>query len=45
MSFSLISGRRETFAAAKVGGVRNYFVEQNMELTRESVAALKAMKL
>jgi sugar phosphate isomerase/epimerase len=34
----------KTFAAAKVGGVRNYFVEQNMELTRESVAALKAMK-
>src|SRR5258706_10765879 len=35
----------KTFAAAKVGGVRNYFVEQNMDLTRESVAALKAMKL
>ena len=35
----------ETFTAAKVGGVRNYFVEQNMELTRESVAALKAMKI
>jgi sugar phosphate isomerase/epimerase len=35
----------KTFAAAKVGGVRNYFVEQNMELTRESVAALKAMKV
>jgi sugar phosphate isomerase/epimerase len=34
----------KTFAAAKAGGVRNYFVEQNMELTRESVAALKAMK-
>jgi sugar phosphate isomerase/epimerase len=33
-----------TFAAARMGGVRNYFVEQNMELTRESVAALKAMK-
>jgi sugar phosphate isomerase/epimerase len=33
-----------TFAAAKVGGVRNYFVEQTMELTKESVAALKAMK-
>jgi sugar phosphate isomerase/epimerase len=33
----------KTFAAAKVGGVRNYYVEQNMELTRESVAALKAM--
>jgi sugar phosphate isomerase/epimerase len=35
----------KTFAAAKVGGVKNYFVEQNMELTKESVAALKAMKV
>jgi len=35
----------KTFAAAKVGGVRNYFVEQTMELTRESVAALKALKV
>jgi sugar phosphate isomerase/epimerase len=34
-----------TFTAAKIGGVRNYFVEQTMELTRESVAALKAMKV
>jgi sugar phosphate isomerase/epimerase len=34
----------KTFEAAKVGGVKNYFVEQNMELTKESVAALKAMK-
>ena len=34
----------KTFGAAKVAGVKNYFVEQNMELTRESVAALKAMK-
>jgi sugar phosphate isomerase/epimerase len=33
-----------TFAAAKMGGVKNYFVEQNMDLTKESVAALKAMK-
>ena len=33
----------KTFAAAKIGGVKNYFVEQTMELTRESVAALKAM--
>ena len=33
----------KTFAAAKVGGVKNYFVEQNMELTKASVAALKAM--
>lgn len=34
-----------TFQAAKVGGVKNYFVEQNMELTTASVAALKAMKV
>lgn len=33
-----------TFAAAKLGGVRNFFVEQNMEMTIESVKALKAMK-
>jgi sugar phosphate isomerase/epimerase len=35
----------KTFAAAKIGGVRNYFVEQSMELTKESVAALKAMRV
>jgi sugar phosphate isomerase/epimerase len=35
----------KTFTAAKVGGVKNYFVEQNMELTKESVAALKTMKV
>jgi sugar phosphate isomerase/epimerase len=35
----------KTFKAAKVGGVKNYFVEQNMELTKESVAALKAMNV
>ncbi len=34
-----------TFTAAKVGGVKNYFVEQSMELTKESVAALKAMRV
>ena len=34
----------KTFTAAKAGGVKNYFVEQNMELTKESVTALKAMK-
>jgi sugar phosphate isomerase/epimerase len=33
----------KTFKAAKIGGVKNYFVEQNMELTTASVAALKAM--
>ena len=33
----------KTFQAAKAAGVKNYFVEQNMEFTRASVAALKAM--
>src|SRR6202008_4079085 len=28
----------KTFTAAKTGGVKNYFVEQNMELTKASVA-------
>jgi sugar phosphate isomerase/epimerase len=32
------------FAAAKTGGVRNYFVEQNWELTVQSVAFLKTLK-
>jgi len=32
-----------TFKAAKAAGVKNYFVEQNMDLTKASVAALKAM--
>ncbi len=31
----------KTFAAAKTGGVKNYFVEQNWELTQQSVAYLK----
>jgi sugar phosphate isomerase/epimerase len=34
----------KTFQAAKIGGVKNYFVEQNMELTKESVAFLKTLK-
>ena len=34
----------KTFQAAKLGGVKNYFVEQNMELTTESVAFLKTFK-
>jgi sugar phosphate isomerase/epimerase len=33
-----------TFQSARRAGVRNYFVEQNMELTRESVAFLKTLK-
>jgi sugar phosphate isomerase/epimerase len=35
----------KTFTAARVGGVKNYFVEQNMELTKESVAFLKSLKV
>jgi sugar phosphate isomerase/epimerase len=34
---------KKTFAAAKTGGVRNYFVEQSMGMTRDSVAFLKAL--
>ena len=35
----------KTFQAAKVAGVKNYFVEQNMDLTKESVAFLKTLKV
>jgi sugar phosphate isomerase/epimerase len=35
----------KTFKAAKVGGVKNYFVEQNWDLTKESVAFLKSLKV
>ena len=34
-----------TFAAAKAAGVKNYFVEQNWELTRQSVAYLKTLEV
>jgi sugar phosphate isomerase/epimerase len=33
----------KTFTAAKTGGVKNYFVEQDMNMTKESVAFLKAL--
>jgi sugar phosphate isomerase/epimerase len=33
----------KTFTAAKVGGVKNYFVEQTWELTQPSVAYLKTL--
>ncbi len=33
----------KTFRAAKTGGVKNYFVEQNWELTQQSVAYLKTL--
>ena len=35
----------KTFQAAKIGGVKNYFVEQNMELTKETVAFLKTLQV
>jgi sugar phosphate isomerase/epimerase len=34
-----------TFAAAKTGGVKNCFVEQSWELTQQSVAALRTLKV
>jgi hypothetical protein len=34
-----------TFPAAKAVGVRICFVEQNLELTRQSGAALRAMNV
>jgi len=36
---------KRVFTAAKTGGVKNYFVEQNMEMTREGVAFLKTLKV
>jgi hypothetical protein len=33
------------FAAAKIGGVKNYFVEQSWELTVKSVAYLKTLNV
>jgi sugar phosphate isomerase/epimerase len=35
----------KTFTAAKVGGVKNYFVEQSWELTKQSVAYLNTLKV
>jgi sugar phosphate isomerase/epimerase len=35
----------KTFTAARTAGVKNYFVEQNWELTQRSVAYLKALKV
>ncbi len=35
----------KTFTAAKIGGVKNYFVEQNWELTQQSVAYLKSLQV
>jgi hypothetical protein len=33
------------FAAAETGGVKNYFIEQSWDLTVESVAYLKSLKV
>ncbi len=35
----------KTFTTARVGGVKNYFVEQTWELTQQSVAYLKTLKV
>jgi sugar phosphate isomerase/epimerase len=35
----------KTFNAAKTGGVKNYFVEQTWDLTQQSVAYLKNLKI
>lgn len=35
----------KVFAAAKIGGVKNYFVEQNWDLTVKSVAYLKTLNV
>ena len=35
----------KTFTAAKTAGVKNYFVEQTWELTKQSVAYLKALEV
>ncbi|HLH52836.1 MAG TPA: sugar phosphate isomerase/epimerase [Verrucomicrobiae bacterium] len=34
-----------TFAAAKIGGVKNYFVEQSWDLAQQSVAYLKNLRV
>jgi sugar phosphate isomerase/epimerase len=34
---------KKTFTAAKTGGVKNYFVEQNMDMTKEALAFLRAL--
>jgi len=36
---------KKVFTAAKTGGVKSYYVEQNMEMTREGVAYLKSLKV
>ena len=36
---------KKVFTAAKTGGVKNYFIEQDMEMTRDGVAFLKGLSI
>jgi sugar phosphate isomerase/epimerase len=36
---------KKVFTAARIGGVRNYFIEQNMEMTKQGVAFLKSLNV
>jgi len=36
---------KKVFTAAKKGGVKNYFIEQNMEMTKDGVAFLKTLNV
>src|SRR5215468_785675 len=36
---------KKVFTAAKTGGVKSYYVEQNMEMTKDGVAFLKSLKV
>jgi len=36
---------KKVFTAAKTGGVKSYFIEQNMDLTKDGVAFLKALNV
>jgi len=36
---------KKVFTAARTGGVKNYFIEQNMEMTRDGVGFLKALSI
>ena len=36
---------KKVFTAAKTGGVKNYFIEQEMDMTRDGVAFLKALNV
>ena len=36
---------KKVFTAAKTGGIKNYFIEQNMEMTKDGIAFLKTLKV